>query len=109
MEWRYYGFVGAVVEALMPVNLSIKNVPDALAQALRDRAARNKRSLQRELMCLLEESTPSAVVNTYKTSPQRPTATIQEIIELSRKLFPNGTESSVEFIRAARDVRRETR
>jgi plasmid stability protein len=37
----------------MPVNLSIKNVPDALAQALRDRAARNKRSLQRELMCLL--------------------------------------------------------
>ena len=40
----------------MPVNLSIKRVPDALAQALEDRAVRNKRSLQRELMGLLEEA-----------------------------------------------------
>ena len=33
----------------MPVNLSVKNVPDALAQRLRERAHRNRRSLQREL------------------------------------------------------------
>ncbi len=35
-------------------NLSIKDVPEALAEALRRRAARNHRSLQGELMALLE-------------------------------------------------------
>ncbi|MDP1527574.1 MAG: Arc family DNA-binding protein [Rhodocyclaceae bacterium] len=37
-------------------NLSIKDVPEALAEALRQRAARNHRSLQGELMALLEET-----------------------------------------------------
>jgi len=41
----------------MPVNLSIKNVPDALAARLRERAARNHRSLQGELMAILESAT----------------------------------------------------
>jgi len=40
----------------MPVNLSIKNVPDALAARLRERAERNHRSLQGELMALLESA-----------------------------------------------------
>ncbi len=35
-------------------NLSIKDVPEALAEQLRQRAARNHRSLQGELMALLE-------------------------------------------------------
>ena len=39
----------------MPVNLSIKNVPDDLAERLRDRAKRSHRSLQGELMVILEE------------------------------------------------------
>lgn len=38
----------------MPVNLSIKNVPDALAARLRERAERNHRSLQGELIAILE-------------------------------------------------------
>jgi plasmid stability protein len=38
----------------MPVNLSVKNVPDALAAKLRSRAERNHRSLQGELMAILE-------------------------------------------------------
>ena len=38
----------------MAVNLSIKNVPDELAERLRSRAARNHRSLQGELMAILE-------------------------------------------------------
>lgn len=37
----------------MPVNLSIKNVPDELAEALRQRARLNHRSLQGELMAIL--------------------------------------------------------
>lgn len=38
----------------MPVNLSIKHVPDALADALRRRAERNHRSMQGEMMAILE-------------------------------------------------------
>ena len=38
----------------MPVNLSVKNVSDTLAAKLRERAERNHRSLQGELMAILE-------------------------------------------------------
>ena len=40
----------------MAVNLSIKNVPEAMAAKLRDRAERNHRSLQGELMAILENA-----------------------------------------------------
>jgi plasmid stability protein len=40
----------------MPVNLSIKNVPEAMAAKLRERAERNHRSLQGELMAILENA-----------------------------------------------------
>lgn len=41
----------------MTVTLSIKNVPDELAQRLKERAARNHRSLQGELMAIIEAAT----------------------------------------------------
>lgn len=40
----------------MPVNLSIKNVPDHLAERLRRRAEASHRSMQGELMAILEEA-----------------------------------------------------
>jgi len=40
----------------MPVNLSIKNVPDEIAEELHERAARNHRSLQGELLAIIEEA-----------------------------------------------------
>jgi len=40
----------------MSVNLSIKNVPEAVAAKLRERAQRNHRSLQGELMAILENA-----------------------------------------------------
>ena len=40
----------------MAVSLSIKEVPDYLARALRDRAAANHRSIQGELMHILESA-----------------------------------------------------
>ena len=40
----------------MSVNLSIKNVPDELAERLRKRAAGSHRSLQGELMSILTEA-----------------------------------------------------
>lgn len=39
----------------MSVSLSIKDVPLEMADALRERARRNHRSLQGELMAMLEE------------------------------------------------------
>ena len=41
----------------MPVTLSIKNVPDDVAQRLRERAARHHRSLQGELLAIVEAVT----------------------------------------------------
>jgi plasmid stability protein len=38
----------------MTVTLSIKNVPEELARRLRERAARHHRSLQGELMAIIE-------------------------------------------------------
>ena len=46
----YYG-----VEAV-PVNLSVKNVPDEIVEKLRKRAKGNYRSLQGELMAILEDA-----------------------------------------------------
>lgn len=40
----------------MSVNLSIKNVPDYIAEQLRQRALKNHRSLQGELMAIIEHT-----------------------------------------------------
>ena len=42
------------IGAIMSLNLSVKNVPETLAKKLRERAERNHRSLQGELMVILE-------------------------------------------------------
>jgi len=64
----------------MGVNLSIKDVPDKLAQRLRERAARNHRSLQGELMAIVEAAalgsaapvTATEPGGTYSVAPQIP-------------------------------------
>jgi plasmid stability protein len=40
----------------MALSLSVKDVPEDLARALRERAARNHRSLQGELMHIIESA-----------------------------------------------------
>jgi plasmid stability protein len=40
----------------MPVNLSIKNVPDDVARGLRNRATLNQRSFQQELLEILKQA-----------------------------------------------------
>ena len=52
-------------------NISIKDVPDAWAEALRQRAARNHRSLQGELMAIIE----AALVNAVPMVPMVPAPT----------------------------------
>lgn len=89
----------------MPINLSVKNVPDALAGRLRARAERNRRSLQRELLSILEaavdERAPAAPL---APAPPR-SLSIEEVAARARKLFPRGTPSSAAWIRAMRDSR----
>jgi antitoxin FitA len=40
----------------MPVNLSIKNAPDDLVALLKERARRNRRSIQRELLAIIDNA-----------------------------------------------------
>ena len=92
----------------MAVNLSIKNVPDSLAEALRTRAEQNHRSLQGELMSILEravaarESEGANIVAPARNSPK---LSIDQVAARAAKLFPKGTPSSEEFIRTMRDSR----
>lgn len=78
----------------MPVNFSIKNVPDALAGRLRQRAARNHRSLQGELMAILEQS----VTDEVPVSPR-------QILDEVRSLGLSTGSEATEMIREERDGR----
>lgn len=55
----------------MGVSLSIKDVPEALARRLRARADANHRSLQRELMALIEAAVDSPAAPTSTSTPVR--------------------------------------
>jgi plasmid stability protein len=91
----------------MTVNLSVKNVPEELAERLRRRAARNHRSLQRELLSILEAAAGHVAEGGRDagSATGRETISIEELVEISRKLFPQGTASSVDLIRQMRDSR----
>lgn len=78
----------------MAVTLSVKNVPEKLAERLRQRAARNHRSLQGELMAILENA-------------GRPPLSIDELAEKVKALGLKTPADSVEIIRATRDGRRD--
>ncbi|MGE0361155.1 MAG: Arc family DNA-binding protein [Vicinamibacterales bacterium] len=77
----------------MPVTLSIKGVPAALAARLRKRAAANHRSMQGELMAILEEAV-------------QPTITIEELAAYAKASGLRTPNESVAMIRADRDGRR---
>ena len=89
----------------MPVNLSVKNVPDELANRLRARAERNHRSLQRELLSILESVAGDRGPLQTSGPASGGRMSIDELVARSRQLFPRGTASSVAFIRAMRDGR----
>jgi len=77
----------------MPVTLSIKNVPVELVKRLKRKAAMHKRSLQDELMAILEEA----------TSPGR--LTVEELWQEARRLGPPTPGDSTKMIRQDRDNR----
>jgi plasmid stability protein len=78
----------------MPVNLSIKNAPDAVVHRLRRRAEQNHGSLQAKLLAIIEE----AVREDHKTTPT-------DILAKVWGLGLSTPSEATEMIRADRDGR----
>ncbi|MBF8266757.1 MAG: hypothetical protein HW388_265 [Dehalococcoidia bacterium] len=77
----------------MPVNLSVKNVPDDLVAKLRSRAKRHHRSLQGEMMTILEEAvTPDEI-------------SLDEVRQRVKQLGIQTGDESTTWIRELRDAR----
>ena len=112
-------------------HLSIKDVPEGLAAQLRERAARNHRSLQGELLAIIEravnESPSAASLAATHPSPtwaaparrspamavdrsagRRGSKTIEQIAVEHRGRFPQSIQAgllAVDVLRADRDAR----
>ena len=78
----------------MAASLSIKNVPDDVLERLRARAVRNRRSLQGELLDLIE-----------RAADEVPMISAREVFDRIRKLNLPVGESSTDIIREMRDAR----
>lgn len=107
-------------------NLSIKDVPEAWAEALRQRAARNHRSLQGELMAIVEQAVRQEAP-THAADPANPGAphvvgldkrgwpivrqgwkTVEQVVAELQARYPqpiNSGPSSIDLIREDRDSR----
>jgi hypothetical protein len=94
-------------------NLSIKDVPEEIAEALRQRAAANHRSLQGELMAIVKEAVQPTTVAAPATNPplqgwRRGTRHIEDLAEELRAKYPEpvrGGPLGVDIIRKDRDSR----
>ena len=113
----------------MSQNLTIRNVPDSLARKLKTRAERNHRSLQGEVMAILEQAsvanTAEQPLKPYRTTvtgspaktevpgtapqPAEGTVgkklTIEEIWERGKRLGLSSPNESARIVRKLRDER----
>ncbi len=76
----------------MSINLSIKNAPDDLVRLLRLRAERNHRSMQGEMLAIIEAA--------VKPAPQ---LSFDEVVAEIRKIGHQSPSESTAIIREARD------
>ena len=79
----------------MSVSLSIKDVPDDLAERLRERAQRHHRSLQGELRAIIEAAAPK----------RQEGFSAVEFLARMRELGPESLSESTEIVRHMRDTR----
>lgn len=87
-KWSYNE---TVAKTSKTVTLSVKNVPADLAKRLKDRAERNHRSLQGELMAILEDAGHRLL-------------TLDDIADLAKRLGLKGESlESARMIREDRD------
>ncbi|MCA3237403.1 MAG: FitA-like ribbon-helix-helix domain-containing protein [Curvibacter sp.] len=97
---------------VMP-HLSIKDVPPAWAEALRQRALQHHRSLQGELMAILEQALSAApprpaVTAAPEAGLRQGRKTLAQVRQALQARYPRpieGQSSSVALIREARDSR----
>ena len=78
----------------MPVDLSIKNAPDELVATLKTRAAQNHRSLQGELMAILESA-----------ARDYPVLSEDDVAQLMARVKAIGLPSGSEAVRMIREDR----
>ena len=78
----------------MPVSLSIKEAPDDVVQRLRERAQRHHRSLQGELMAIIEAAV-------REDRPSTPATVLAEV----RRLGLSTPDEARLIVRADRDGR----
>jgi antitoxin FitA len=78
----------------MPASLSIKNVPDHIVERLRARAARNRRSLQGELLDLVE-----------RAADEIPAVSARDVFKRIKALKLPAGESAAAIVREMRDGR----
>jgi plasmid stability protein len=95
---RYRAFQPDVLQfnwsCLMPVTLSIENAPDDVVERLRRRANRNHRSLQGELLAIIEGA-----------AREDQFVTPAEMLALVRRLELQTPSEAAALIRADRDAR----
>ncbi|MBN8480323.1 MAG: hypothetical protein J0L88_01900 [Xanthomonadales bacterium] len=106
----------------MPVTLTIKNVPDAVAEDLRGRAQANRRSLQQELLLIAEEAAsrapriaepsvpaycPPRVAAAKSAKPRRSTRrlSLNELWQRAARLGQPMPSESADLVRKDRDGR----
>jgi plasmid stability protein len=82
-------------EAVMSVSLSIKDVPEETLHQLRARAERNHRSLQKELLAIVEAAVGEG----------EPELTVDELAEFVKGLGLSASVDSTTLIRELRDGR----
>lgn len=78
----------------MPVSLSIKDVPEEILQRLRARAQKNHRSLQKELLAIVEAAT-------FEEAEM----TVDEFVEHVRASGLSTPDEATAWIRELRDGR----
>jgi plasmid stability protein len=119
----------SIVQSALSTNLTIRNVPDALSRKLKQRAERNHRSLQGEVMAILEQTALADSLQqpakTYRARsheapeggeerlsqlprPNTPEArlTIEQIWERGKRLGVSTPNESARIVRKLRDGRR---
>ena len=91
----------------MPVNLSVKNVPDEVMEKLRERAKRHHRSLRGEVLAILEAATGAEGLS-WGAAPSREIHSLEEAERrLSALNFATGDESTA-WLREMRDGRQSS-
>lgn len=76
----------------MPVSLSIKNVPDDVARRLRERATRNRRSLQSELLVIVEAA-----------AAEDEAVTVDELLSAAHRRGLTPVDEATTIVRVSRD------